>query len=47
MNFSNFFFWEVYPNMVIHGKYIFITYGSAGRERNLGGTHKYVRLASF
>ena len=31
MNFSNLLLWEVYPSMVIHGQYIFISYDSAGR----------------
>ena len=33
MKFSKFWLWEVYPSMVIHGQYIFITYDSAGRDR--------------
>ena len=33
MKFSNFLLWEVYSSMVTHGKYIFITCDSAGRER--------------
>ena len=33
MKFSNFLFGEVYSSMVIHGRYIFLTYDSAGRER--------------
>ena len=33
MKFSNFLFGEVYSSMVIHDRYIFITYDSAGRER--------------